>query len=59
MSPSLFLVRTILTLEKRAIYSSNLSFKCSRDETENVEKDHRTLIAAELSVGAYALSVRE
>lgn len=39
MSPSLFLVRTILTLENRAIYSSNLSFKWSRNEEENVEKN--------------------
>lgn len=30
MSPSRFLVRTILTLAKRTMYSSSFSFKCSR-----------------------------
>lgn len=30
MSPSRFLVRTILTLPKRTMYSSSFSFKCSR-----------------------------
>ena len=32
ISPSLFLVRTILTLENRAMYSSSFSFKCSGKE---------------------------
>lgn len=41
MSPSLFLVRTILTLENRAMYSSNLSFKCS-GKGEQAQREHRT-----------------
>lgn len=45
MSPSLFLVRTILTLENRAMYSSNLSFKCSRKKGENAQKAQNTLAA--------------
>ena len=34
ISPSLFLVRRILTLENRAMYSSSFSFKCSGKEED-------------------------
>lgn len=53
MSPSLFLVRTILTLEKRAMYSSSLSFKCSGEEVEKAQRRHRTSDAAALQVSTH------
>ena len=55
ISPSLFLVRTILTLENRAMYSSSFSFKCSGKEEDT--EGHGTLATADWLQGICVDSV--